>query len=150
MRAVLQAWEDLFRLAPFQNQGDGRALCLFGFVGAAVGGEVLVQALGLPLPGALVGALLLLVGLLLLGRLPKALEQTSGALLQNLMLLFIPIVAGVMLHFERIASEWLPFLASGIGGAVLTLLVTAAVFRWLLQRSGQKTEVEAEAAEPKA
>ena len=113
-------------------------------------GEVLVQALGLPWPGALVGALLLLVGLLLLGRLPKALEQTSGALLQNLMLLFIPIVAGVMLHFERIASEWLPFLASGIGGAVLTLLVTAAVFRWLLQRSGQKTEVEAEAAEPKA
>lgn len=113
-------------------------------------GEVLVQSLGLPLPGALVGALLLLVGLLLLGRLPKALEQTSGALLQNLMLLFIPIVAGVMLHFERIASEWLPFLASGIGGAVLTLLVTAAVFRWLLQRSGQKTEVEAEAAEPKA
>ena len=66
------------------------------------------------------------------------------------MLLFIPIVAGVMLHFERIASEWLPFLASGIGGAVLTLLVTAAVFRWLLQRSGQKTEAEVEAAEPKA
>ena len=113
-------------------------------------GEVLVQALGLPLPGALVGALLLLVGLLLLGRLPKALEQTSGALLQNLMLLFIPIVAGVMLHFERIASEWLPFLASGIGGAVLTLLVTAAVFRWMLQRSGQKTGAEVEAAEPKA
>lgn len=111
-------------------------------------GEVLVQALGLPLPGALVGALLLLVGLLLLGRLPKALEQTSGALLQNLMLLFIPIVAGVMLHFERIASEWLPFLASGIGGAVLTLLVTAAVFRWMLQRSGQKTGAEVE--EPKA
>ena len=113
-------------------------------------GEVLVQALGLPLPGALVGALLLLVGLLLLGRLPKALEQTSGALLQNLMLLFIPIVAGVMLHFERIASEWLPFLASGIGGAVLMLLVTAAVFRWMLQRSGQKTGAEVEAAEPKA
>lgn len=113
-------------------------------------GEVLVQALGLPLPGALVGALLLLVGLLLLGRLPKALEQTSAALLQNLMLLFIPIVAGVMLHFERIASEWLPFLASGIGGAVLTLLVTAAVFRWMLQRSGQKTGAEVEVAEPKA
>ena len=113
-------------------------------------GEVLVQSLGLPLPGALVGALLLLVGLLLLGRLPKALEQTSGALLQNLMLLFIPIVAGVMLHFERIASEWLPFLASGIGGAVLTLLVTASVFRWMLQRSGQKTGAEVEAAEPKA
>ena len=119
-------------------------------------GEVLVQALGLPLPGALVGALLLLVGLLLLGRLPKALEQTSGALLQNLMLLFIPIVAGVMLHFERIASEWLPFLASGIGGAVLTLPVTAAVFRWHDQQTakhlddqvGHRIEHELFAAHP--
>jgi len=101
-------------------------------------GEVLVQLLGLPLPGALLGALLLLVGLLALGRLPKALEQTAGALLQNMMLLFIPIVAGVMLHFERIASEWLPFIASGIGGAVLTLVVTALVFRRMLARTGQQ------------
>ena len=105
-------------------------------------GEVLVQALGLPLPGALVGALLLLVGLLLLGRLPKALEQTSGALLQNLMLLFIPIVAGVMLHFERIASEWLPFIVSCIVGAALTLVVTALVFRWMLARYGSGKQEE--------
>lgn len=104
-------------------------------------GEVLVQLLGLPLPGALVGALLLLVGLLALGRLPRELEQTAGALLQNMMLLFIPIVAGVMLHFERIASEWLPFIASGIGGAVLTLVVTALVFRRMLARTGQQAQV---------
>src|SRR5574344_2795737 len=103
-------------------------------------GEVLVQALGLPLPGALVGALLLLVGLLLLGRLPKALEQVSGALLQNMMLLFIPIIAGVMLHFERIASEWLPFIVSCSVGAALTLVVTALVFRWMLARCGVHTE----------
>ncbi|MFC4623271.1 CidA/LrgA family protein [Comamonas nitrativorans] len=103
-------------------------------------GEVLVQLLGLPLPGALVGALLLLVGLLALGRLPRELEQTAGALLQNMMLLFIPIVAGVMLHFERIASEWLPFIASGIGGAVLTLVVTALVFRHMLARTGQQAQ----------
>ena len=110
-------------------------------------GEVLVQALGLPLPGALVGALLLLVGLLALGRLPKGLEQTAGALLQNMMLLFIPIVAGVMLHFERIASEWLPFLASGIGGAVLTLVVTALVFRRMLARTGQQAHADTDSPE---
>ncbi|VUZ24773.1 Holin-like protein CidA [uncultured Comamonas sp.] len=110
-------------------------------------GEVLVQALGLPLPGALVGALLLLVGLLALGRLPKGLEQTAGALLQNMMLLFIPIVAGVMLHFERIASEWLPFLASGIGGAVLTLVVTALVFRRMLARTGQQARADTDSPE---
>lgn len=100
-------------------------------------GEMLVQALGWPLPGALVGALLLLAGLLWLGRLPKALEQTAGALLQNMMLLFIPIVAGVMLHFERISREWLPFLTAGIVGAAVTLGTTALVLRWMLARCGQ-------------
>ena len=110
-------------------------------------GEVLVQALGLPLPGALVGALLLLVGLLLLGRLPKALEQTSGALLQNLMLLFIPIVAGVMLHFDRIAREWLPFLVAGIVGAAITLVVTAWTLRWLLRDSADARPREQEQAQ---
>ncbi len=103
-------------------------------------GELLVVSLNLPLPGALVGALLLLAGLLALGRLPKGLEQTAGALLQNMMLLFIPIVAGVMLHFGRIAREWLPFLASGVLGAALTLVVTAVVFRWMLQRTHQHPE----------
>lgn len=110
-------------------------------------GEVLVQLLGLPLPGALVGALLLLMGLLALGRLPRELEQTAGALLQNMMLLFIPIVAGVMLHFERIASEWLPFIASGIGGAVLTLVVTALVFRRMLARTGQQAQADTDTPE---
>lgn len=105
-------------------------------------GEVLVRALGWPLPGALVGALLLLAALLALGRLPKALEQVSGALLQNMMLLFIPIIAGVMLHFERIASEWLPFIVSCIVGAALTLVVTALVFRWMLGRYGSGKQEE--------
>lgn len=110
-------------------------------------GEALVRALGWPLPGALVGALLLLAGLLVLGRLPKALEQVCGALLQNMMLLFIPIISGVMLHFERIASEWLPFIVSCVVGAALTLVVTAVVFRWMLARCGAQTEQTQQAQE---
>ncbi len=98
-------------------------------------GEWLVAALNLPLPGALLGALLLLAGLLWLGRLPKALEQVAGGLLQNMMLLFIPIITGVMLHFDTIAREWLPFLASGIVGTLVTMAATAWVLRWMLGRS---------------
>ncbi|MBS7349979.1 MAG: CidA/LrgA family protein [Comamonas sp.] len=105
-------------------------------------GEWLVLALHLPLPGALVGALLLLAGLLWLGRLPKTLEQVANALLQNMMLLFIPIIAGVMLHFERIAREWLPFLASAIVGTVVTMLATAWVLRWLLADSNVEADAK--------
>lgn len=97
-------------------------------------GEALVHLLGLPLPGALMGMLLLLGAIAALGRVPEALERTAVGLLQAMMLLFIPAIVGVMLHFERIAREWLPFLAACVGGAVVTLVVTACTLRWLLRR----------------
>ncbi|AVO50314.1 CidA/LrgA family protein [Melaminivora suipulveris] len=95
-------------------------------------GDLLVQWLNLPLPGPLAGMLLLLVALLILGRVPEALERLSTGLLQNMMLLFIPSVAGVMLHFDHIAREWLPFLVSGIVGAGVTFAVTAWTMRRVL------------------
>ncbi len=97
-------------------------------------GEALVRFFQLPFPGALLGALLLLLGLLIYGRLPQALEQTSQTLLQNMMLLFIPTIAGVMLHFDRIAREWQPFLVAGVAGAAITFLVTGFTFKWMLAR----------------
>ena len=97
-------------------------------------GEFLVRVTSLPLPGALVGTLLLLIGLLFYRRLPKPLEETAGVLLQNMMLLFIPTIAGVMLHFDRIAREWQPFLVAGVAGAAITFLVTGFTFKWMLAR----------------
>lgn len=107
-------------------------------------GEAIVRWFDLPFPGALLGALLLLIGLLCHGRLPKALEQTSQVLLQNMMLLFIPTIAGVMLHFDRIAKEWQPFLIAGVAGAAITFLVTALTFKWMLTREPQAPDAEQE------
>ncbi len=39
--------------------------------------------------------------------------RPRATLLRNLVLLFIPAVTGVMLHFERVGREWLPFLGRG-------------------------------------
>ena len=47
-------------------------------------GEGLVRALGLPLPGALVGMLALLGGLIALGRVPRGLDAASAPLLRHL------------------------------------------------------------------
>jgi putative effector of murein hydrolase LrgA (UPF0299 family) len=63
-----------------------------------------------------------------------------------MMLLFIPAIAGVMLHFERIAREWLPFLVAGIAGAAITLAVTAWTLRWLLRDSADTRPAEEERA----
>ena len=104
------------------------ALLAFQFVG-----ELVVRALGLPLPGALAGMLLLFAALVWLGRVPQALARTTGTLLQHMMLLFIPAIAGVMLHFERVAREWQPFLIASLVGAAVTLVVTALTLQGLLR-----------------
>ena len=103
-------------------------------------GELLVRATGLPLPGALVGTLTLLIGLLFYKRLPKPLEDTASVLLQNMMLLFIPVIAGVMLEFDHLRREWLPFVLSCVAGAAITFAATALTFRFFLQRQRAKDE----------
>lgn len=105
-------------------------------------GEVAVQVLGLPVPGPIVGMLLLLVALVVRGGLPDSLRDTANALLRHLMLLFIPAVTGVMMYFDRFAREWLPFLAASILGAALTLGVTALTLRWMLRVTGTPQDRE--------
>lgn len=107
------------------------ALLVFQFLG-----EVAVRALHLPLPGPLAGMLLLFAALLLRGNVPAPLVGTSRQLLQHLMLLFVPAVAGVMLHFDRVAREWQPFLVACVVSTLVTLVVTALTLQWLLRRQG--------------
>lgn len=103
-------------------------------------GELLVQWLALPVPGPLIGMVLLFIALLVRRAVPEGLRDTSGHLLRHLMLLFIPAVTGVMLHFERVGREWLPFLAAGIFGAAITMAVTALTLRWMIRITGQDAE----------
>ena len=96
-------------------------------------GEVIVESLALPIPGPLLGMALLFTALILLGRVPEQLNITAGKLFRHMMLFFIPIVVGVMMHAERMAAEWLPFMAACLVGAAVTLVVTALSFAWMLK-----------------
>lgn len=96
-------------------------------------GEVLVQLLALPVPGPVVGMLLLFLSLVMRGAAPEWLRVTANGLLSHLSLLFVPAGVGVMLHFERLGAEWLPIVVSLVASTVLTIGVTALVMR-VLQR----------------
>ncbi len=99
-------------------------------------GELLVRALGLPAPGALVGMGLLFVLLLCLRRVPDSLQQLTQGLLRHMMLLLMPAVAGIAVHYPLLARDWLPFLASCALGALLTFVVTAWTLRFMMRRRG--------------
>jgi holin-like protein len=101
-------------------------------------GELIVHLTALPLPGTLIGMALLFISLALLGKVPDSLEKTSSALFRHMMLFFIPLVTGVMAHTNRVIAEWLPFLASCVLGAALTIAATALSLQWMLARSRQQ------------
>ncbi|MGF1643712.1 MAG: CidA/LrgA family protein [Thiotrichales bacterium] len=97
-------------------------------------GEVAAQLLRLPIPGPVVGMLLLFVTLIFRGEASASLRTTANGLLRHLSLLFVPAGVGVMVHGDLIAAEWLPIIAALVGSTALTLVVTAWVLRALLAR----------------
>ena len=113
-----------------------QALAFLVLAGLSWLGSWLAATLALPVPGPLLGMVFLLLGLILLGRLPLGLQQASQPLLRHMMLLFIPPVAGIVVHIEPMRGQWLPFVAAGLVGTLLTLAVTVLVFQWALRRFG--------------
>lgn len=103
-------------------------------------GEVLARLLSLPLPGPVIGMLILFVGLLLRGGVPTELQATASGLLQHLSLLFVPAGVGVVTHIALVAEEWLPITVALVVSAVATIAVTALLMASLARRLGQPPE----------
>lgn len=102
-------------------------------------GEFAVTTIGVPFPGPVVGMVLLFIFLLIRGAVPEQLGQVSGALLNNLSLLFVPAGVGVMAHFEILGADAWPLSIALIVSTLLTIAVTALVMAWLNKRTLGKT-----------
>ncbi|HEY5789725.1 MAG TPA: CidA/LrgA family protein [Gammaproteobacteria bacterium] len=96
-------------------------------------GEVLAVGVGVPIPGPVIGMLLLLLTLVL-RRGAAAPDAAADTLLSHLSLLFVPAGVGVMVHAARLQGEWLPIVAALVVSTLVTLVVTALVLRWLVRR----------------
>lgn len=94
-------------------------------------GEGLAYSLALPVPGPVIGMVLLFCYLLLQDGAAERLAPTSLTLLKHLGLLFVPAGVGIMIHGQRVASEWLPILLALIASTVVSIVVTAAIIRRL-------------------
>jgi putative effector of murein hydrolase LrgA (UPF0299 family) len=92
-------------------------------------GESLARLLQLPVPGPVLGMILLLALLMLRKRSLQVVEATADTLLANLILMYVPACVGLMAHLETLEAEWLPIAAAVAGSTLLTLVVTVLVFR---------------------
>ena len=100
-------------------------------------GEVFVRGLALPMPGPVIGLMLLLALLMARDRFKvlahgplqgEGVESASRGLLANLSLLFVPAGVGVVQKLDLVAEHGIAFLGVLAVSVMVTLLVTVATF----------------------
>jgi holin-like protein len=97
-------------------------LAILSLLGCQLLGEVISRALGLPVPGPVLGMVFLAALLIWRGRLPAELGRAADVLLSHLSLFFVP-AAGIP------AREFLPLAASVVIATTLAIAVAALVFQ---------------------
>ncbi len=119
---------------------------ILALLACQLAGEAVARFAGLPVPGPVIGLVLLFALLALRGRLRPAaadveatpLGTVSGVLLTNLSLLFVPAGTGIVRHAGTIVENGTGLVVALIVSTALTLSVTALVFRAVARRTDRR------------
>ena len=95
-------------------------------------GEGIAFLLHVPVPGPVIGMLLLFCALLMRPALMDRMQATADALLQHLSLLFVPAGVGIFVAAATLQGQWPAVFGAVVAGTLLTMAVTALVMRALL------------------
>ncbi len=109
--------------------GGLAALLLF-----QVAGEIVTAVFQLPIPGPVVGMVMLFVVLLVRGETPESWETAAQGLLKHLSLMFVPAGSGVVVYLALIRQEWMPITVALVGSTLITIIITALTMRVLSHR----------------
>jgi len=104
-------------------------------------GELLSGLTHIPVPGPVVGMMLLAAFYILRRREPSpALQHAADGLLNWLGLLFVPAGVGIVANLALLRSAWLPISVALIGSTFITLVTTA----WIMHRFGNRASIPKE------
>jgi holin-like protein len=97
-------------------------------------GEIITRMAKLPVPGPVIGMVVLFCGLVLRGGMPADLEKLGRFLLHYLPLLFVPAGVGVIANLDLVMKYWAPITGAIIIGTALTIAVTGIVMQLMNRR----------------
>jgi holin-like protein len=109
-------------------------------------GEIFTRALGVPIPGPVIGLALLAIGAIVHARVTGAeassientdLGATASALIGSLGLLFVPAGVGIVQQLPLIGPYALAIFVALLVSTVLTLIVTVYVFIFVKRAIGR-------------
>lgn len=99
-------------------------------------GTVLQEALGLPMPGAVLGFVLLVAVFLYTGGPGVQLRETAQGLLKHMGLLYVPAGVGVVGELGVLRHNALALIIAIPVSTVLGLLVTGIIMQGFMRRDG--------------
>jgi putative effector of murein hydrolase LrgA (UPF0299 family) len=111
-------------------------------------GEALARLAGLPVPGPVLGLVVLILWLALPLPKPGEIAPAANGLLKNLALMFVPAGVGVVQHLDRLAAGGWRLMAVIVASTVAAMVVTAFTFAGaarVLGRAGEAARPEGEA-----
>ena len=94
-------------------------------------GELIVISLNVPIPGSVVGMVLLLIGLVVRGDVPESLRMTGEGLLKALPLLLVPAGVGLIDYFSLLSAYWSELLIALFISTLVTMLVVVLLLKLL-------------------
>lgn len=104
-------------------------------------GESVARGFALPVPGPVIGIMLLVAALMLRDRLfggeedrVSSVETAADGMLRHLGLLFVPAGVGIAQSWRALDGVLLPVAAALVGSTIVTMIVTVAVFRLVARR----------------
>ncbi|MEA1676057.1 CidA/LrgA family protein [Nitrospirillum sp. BR 11163] len=109
-------------------------------------GEIVVHGLRLPVPGPVLGLLLLVAWFAWRGGPTQTMGTTADVILSNLSLLFVPAAVGIVQHGQRFMAQGPAIVLALFASSVLTIAVTAYAFLWADRRFGGKGPVPTDVA----
>lgn len=95
-------------------------------------GESITRYWSLPIPGPVIGMMLLLFALLFKQGLAQYVERTANTLIKHLTLLFFPAGVGIAMQPELLGNHWLGIITSVVVGTILSMILTALLLKALL------------------
>ncbi len=100
-----------------------------------VAGDALSRAFNLPVPGSVLGLILLV--LYLQRGADESLERVSQFCIRYLAVLFIPGCVGIFFLGDLLLEQWLPIILAILIATPVSLVLTALLMQWLLKRFGK-------------
>lgn len=111
---------------------------LVTLLGFQLGGEVVSRALGMPLPGPVLGMVALVAAFAIWPALVDLVRPVAQGLLAHLSLLFVPAGVGVVAHLPLLAAEGPAIAVALVGSTVLAIAVGALAFAGVARLTGDE------------